>query len=59
MNDEAVYRTAPATPGLLNMLNVFNVTSDMNTIEREHQIKDIFHQNIFKSSFDTELHPAP
>ena len=21
MNDEAVYRTAPATPGLLNMLN--------------------------------------
>ena len=38
-----------------NMLNVFNVTSDMNTIEREHQIKDIFHWNIFKSSFDTEL----
>ena len=37
------------------MLNVFNVTSDKNTIEREHQIKDIFHWNIFKSSFDTEL----
>ena len=38
-----------------NMLNVFNVTSDMNTVEREHQIKDIFHWNIFKSSFYTEL----
>ena len=37
------------------MLNVFNVTSDMNSIKREHQIKDIFHWNIFKSSFDTEL----
>ena len=37
------------------MLNVFNVTLDMNTIKREHKIKDIFHWNIFKSSFDTEL----
>ena len=27
MNDEAVYRTAPATPGLLNMLD-FNTDYD-------------------------------
>ena len=39
MNDEAVYRTAPATPGLLNMLKESTFKTETETIV--HTFMDI------------------
>ena len=43
MSDEAVYRTAPATPGLLNNINYFCAMTHI-----------ILSQNFFKAMFKSK-----